>query len=115
MEDKNKYSPGADGPKDDERLNFAPPPKPFTPAKIVELALCALAVILGLVYINTDIISLGVLLPVFCVFFSTVPVLRWIDAKKSGAGFVSFIPAMCWGFLALCVIFVTILYFVAGK
>ena len=109
MEDRNNAF------RDDERLNFAPPPKPFSKFKIVELSLCALAVVFGLVYMYTDIVPLEVLLPVFCAFFTTVPILRYIDAKKSGGGFVALIPAMCWGLLAVCVIAATVLYFVFGK
>ena len=98
--------------QDDERLNMAPPPKPFTLLKIVELAVGAIAVILGLLYLNTSLIPLGALLPAYSVCFAAIPILRAADAKKTGGGFIAYLPAMCWGFLAVCVIGVTIAYFV---
>jgi len=112
MENKNEKNNFERDFVDDERLNMAPPPKPFTKMKIIEIIACLVAVILGLLYLNTSLIPLGVLLVVYCAFFSAIPILRGIDAKKSGGGFVAFLPAMCWGVLAVCLIAVTIAYFV---
>ena len=107
MDDKNKRLF-----EDDERLNMAPPLKPISKLTIVELVLGVLAVILGIVYLKTDLIPLGVLLPLYSAFFTAIPILRAADAKKTGGGFVAYLSAMCWGFLAVCVIGVTIAYFV---
>lgn len=109
MDNKNKN--GAPIP-DDERLNMAPLPKAFTMQKIIEIAIGLVAVVLGLLYLKTGLIPLGVLLPLYAVFFSVIPILRASDAKKTGGGFIAYLPAMCWGFLAVCVIGVTIAYFV---
>lgn len=98
--------------RDDEKLNFAPEVKPFSRIKIVELSLCAVAVILGLVYLNTELIDLGVLLIIYSCFFVAIPILRGIDVKKNGGGFVALLPALCWGFLSLCVIAATVAYFI---
>ncbi len=94
-----------------ERLKIDPHVKPFTKFKIAELSLCAVAVILGLVYMYTELIPLGVLLPVYCVFFAVIPILRAVDVKRSGGNLISFLPAVCWGFLAVCMVVATIAYF----
>ncbi len=110
MDEKNKKNePTAQ----EERLNLAPPPKPFSHLKIAELVLCAVAVILGLLYLNTALVPLGALLVIYSAFFGAIPILRGVDAKKSGGGFVAFLPAICWGVLAVCVIAATVAYFVS--
>lgn len=109
MDNKNKNR--AELP-DDERLNMAPLPKAFTVQKIIEIAIGLIAVVLGILYLKTDLIPLGVLLPLYSVFFAAIPILRASDAKKTGGGFIAYLPAMCWGLLAVCVIGVTIAYFI---
>ncbi len=108
IDDKNK---GSGREEQDDRLNLAPPAKPFSRLKIIELALCAVAVLIGIVYLNTELIPLGTLLAIYSAFFSAIPILRGVDAKKSGGGFVAFLPAICWGVLAVCVIVATVAYF----
>lgn len=78
-----------------------------------ELVICLAAVILGVIYLNTELISLDVLLPVYAVFFTSLPVLRLIEAKRNGnTKFIAVLPALCYLFLALVVIAATIIYFI---
>ena len=100
-----------------DRLNVAQNVKPFTKYKVIELILCAAAVVLGLLYLYTDpkLIPLSVLLPVYSVVFCAIVPLRWKDLKATGltGGFAVFTTAV-WGFLALAVVTVTAVYFVRG-
>ena len=97
---------------DPNRLNMAG--RPFTRYRAVELAVCGIAVILGLLYLNTDAVSLSVLLPFYCLCFLAIPVLRWLEGKMLGLkGAVHWITIACWGFLAAAMIAVTIGYFAA--
>lgn len=81
--------------------------------RAAELIICLIAVILGIIYLNTELISLDVLLPVYAVFFTALPVLRLMEARWSGnTKFVAVLPALCYLFLALVVIAATIIYFV---
>lgn len=100
-----------------DRLNVAQNVRPFTKYKVIELVLCAAAVILGLLYLYTDpkLIPLSVLLPVYSAVFCAIVPLRWKDLKASGltGGFAVFTTAV-WGFLALAVIAATAVYFIRG-
>ena len=100
-----------------DRLNVAQNVKPFTKYKVVELILCAAAVILGLLYLYTDpkLIPLSILLPVYSAVFCAIVPLRWKDLKESGltGGFAVFTTAV-WAFLALAVIAATAVYFIRG-
>lgn len=81
--------------------------------KIAEIVICLIAVILGLIYLNTTWIPLGVLLPVYAVLFAAIPVLRLIDARNSGnRGLIGILPALCYLLLALVVIAAAVVYFV---
>lgn len=100
---------------EEEPLRLAGQTKPFTRYKIVELAICAAAVIAGLLYLYAKIIPLGVLLPVFSVCFCAVAVLRYLDARATGTkGFVLVLSAVLWGVLALTVVAATVIYFVGS-
>lgn len=81
--------------------------------KMAELVICVIAFVLGLVYLNTDWISISVLLPIYAVFFTAIPVLRLIDARQRGQkGIIAVLPALCFLLLAGAVIVATIVYFV---
>ena len=81
--------------------------------KLAELVICMVAVILGLIYLNTDWIPLSVLLPVYAVFFTAVPVLRLIDMKRNGGkGIALLFPAICYLLLSVVVIAAAVVYFV---
>ena len=99
--------------KEEEKLSVAPNTKPFTRYKIIELAVCAAAVILGLLYLYAKIIPLGVLLPVYTLCFCAVVPLRWLDARANGAkgGWVILSVAL-WALLALVVAAATAVYFI---
>lgn len=97
-----------------DRLNIAQNVRPFTKYKIMELILCAAAVILGLLYLYTDpkLISLDILLPVYAAVFCALVPLRWMDLKANGVkgGFAVFTTAV-WGVLALVVVAAAVIYF----
>lgn len=87
--------------------------KPFTKFKAVELAVCGLAVILGLLYLYADFMNLALLLPMYCAAFASVTVLRYLDTKATGGrGFVAMLPVVCWAVLTVAVIVATGAYFV---
>lgn len=95
-----------------ETLSVAPGVKPFTKYRVIELIVCAVAVVLGLLYLYTDIVVLELLLPLYAVFFCAIAVLRYLDTKELGMkGFVSMLPVGCWAFLAVAVIVATVTYF----
>ena len=97
----------------DERPNFAPGSKPFTKYKIVELCLCGAAVILGLLYLYTKTVPLGVLLPLYAAIFWAIVPLRWKDAKTTGAtGWLAFLSVVLWAVMALLVTAAAVVYFI---
>lgn len=80
--------------------------------QLTETAICLVAVVLGVIYLNTDWISLDFLLPVYAVFFAALPILRLIEARAKGnTGWVAALPAVCYLLLALVVIAATVVYF----
>ena len=84
-----------------------------TKFKLAELVISVIALILGLVYLNTDWISTSVLLPIYAVFFTALPVLRLIEARKNGAkGLIAVLPSLFYLLIALVVIAATVIYFV---
>jgi len=91
------------------QLNMAG--RPFTKYRAVELAVCAAAVILGLLYLNTELVSLTLLLPFYCVCFLLIPVLHWLEGRALGIkGAIHWITIVCWAMLAAAMIAVTIGY-----
>ena len=61
-------------------------PKPmFTGYRLAECAVCLAVILFGVLYLNTEIISLWVLLPVFLAAFIAIPILRYLDEKKRGS------------------------------
>ena len=102
-------------PKDGEKekLRLAANVKPFTRYKLIELAVCAAAVIIGLLYLYAKIIPLGILLPIYAVCFCAIVPLRYLDAKATGArGLTLFLPVVLWSVLALVVVAATAIYFI---
>ncbi len=98
-------------PEIEEKVNVAAV-RPFTKYRAAEMVLCILAIVLGLLYLYTDYVSLGVLLPAFTVGMAVITVLRVFDAKKSGLkGWVAYISAVFSGLLTLLVGGVTVVYF----
>ncbi len=60
-------------------------PKPiFTKYRTAEVILCLVVVLMGVLYLYTELVSLGVLLPVFLAAFVAVPILRYLDDKARG-------------------------------
>ncbi len=84
-----------------------------TKLKTVQIVISGAAVILGLIYLNTAWIPLSVLLPIYAVLFTALPVLQIIDAKKQGSkGVIAILPALCYLLLAAAVVAATVIYFV---
>lgn len=81
--------------------------------RIAELVICVIAVALGIIYLNTELVSLSFLLPLYAVLFTALPVLRLIEAKRSGnTKLMAILPSLCYLLLAVVVIAATIVYFV---
>lgn len=96
-----------------DQLNIAQGVQPFTRYKVIELCVCALAVVLGLLYLYTDMVTLNVLLPLYSVFFCAIASLRYLDTRANGLkGFAAMLPVICWTILAIAVIAATVTYFV---
>ena len=103
----NRNNPGQ------EQWSIAPNTKPFTVYKFIELGVCLLAVIVGVLYLYAKVIPLTVLFPVFALCFGAIPVLRFLDIKKRGAtGFAEYLPAFAWAVMAVITIVALVLYFV---
>ncbi len=61
------------------------PMKPiFTKYRLAEVILCLVVVLLGVLYLYTELVSLWVLLPLFLAAFTAVPILRYKDEKARG-------------------------------
>ena len=61
------------------------PIKPvFTKYRLAECVICLVVILFGVLYLNTEILSLWMLLPVFLAAFIAIPVLRYLDEKKRG-------------------------------
>ncbi len=108
MKDENET------PREDLRTEKEQPGTPARPSvSFLELGLLALAIILGVLYLYTDLIPLSVLLPVFSVIFTVIPVMRLIRNKKEGlTGFGSLLSVIGWLIMAVAVLVATVYYFV---
>ncbi|MBQ4607570.1 MAG: hypothetical protein IJB15_12740 [Clostridia bacterium] len=58
----------------------------LTGYRIAEIVLCLVVILVGVLYLYTDIVSLWLLLPVFLAVFIAIPVLRYLDERKRGIG-----------------------------
>lgn len=96
-----------------ENWSIAPNTKPFTVFKFIELGVCLVAVIVGVLYLYAKAIPLTVLFPVFAACFAAIPVLRFLDIKKRGAkGFAEYLPAFAWAVMAVITVVALIVYYV---
>ena len=111
--DKKKYK-GFDEnmfPEPDEKMNVGND-RPFTKYRAVEMALCLAAIVMGLLYLYTSAVTLGVLLPSFTAGMAVITLMRYLDAKKSGGrGFIAYIPTVFSALLTVLVAAVTVVYF----
>lgn len=119
MSDKNKQPKHTDTAYNKEEIpqsfSVAPGVKPFTRYKAIELLVCGLAVVLGLLYLYADLFGLALLLPLYCAAFLAITVLRWLDARALGlTGFAAMLPILCWAFLTGAVIVATAAYFLGN-
>ncbi len=95
--------------------------RPFTKYRAVEMALCIAAIILGLLYLYTDLVTLALLLPAFSVGMAVITALRILDGREALAKnttstgkigkAAAYFPAAFSGFLTIVVIIVTVTYF----
>ncbi len=100
-------------PVGEDKFDVVPNVRPFTKYRAVELAVCGVCVILGMLYLYADVLSLSVLLPVYAACFCLIPVLQYLDVKASGkTGFVNYLPPIFWGIVSVAVIVATVAYFV---
>ena len=96
----------------EEKLSLVPGTKPFTVYKFIELGVCLVAVLVGVLYLYAKIIPLTVLFPAFAICFAAIPVLRFLDIKKRGAsGFAEYLPTIAWAGFATAAIIALIAYF----
>lgn len=56
----------------------------FTKYHLAELILLLVATLFGVLYLKWHLIPIGVILPIFLAIFIAVPILRYLDGKKSG-------------------------------
>ena len=107
MNDKNE--PG----RKPDQLNMAG--RPFTRYRGAELVLCGIAVILGLLYLNTETVTLAFLLPFYSLCFIAIPILRWLEGRMLNLkGAVHWITIACWTALAAAMVLVTVGYFTSA-
>ena len=56
----------------------------LTGYRLAEIVLCLVVILVGVLYLYTDMVSLWLLLPVFLAVFIAIPVLRYLDERKRG-------------------------------
>lgn len=56
----------------------------LTGYRLAEIVLCLVVILVGVLYLYTDLVSLWLLLPVFLAVFIAIPVLRYLDERKRG-------------------------------
>lgn len=99
-----------------DELNLNPAYRPFTVFRVIELSVCAAAMVIGILYVYAKLIPLSVLLPIYAAAFTAVPVLQVLDLRKSGkTSWGYYIGPAFWGIIALAVIAVTIGYMFGGN
>ena len=97
----------------EEKQNVIPGTKPFTKFKFIELGVCVLAVVIGLLYLYAKVIPLSVLFPLFALCFVAIPVLRFLDIKeRGGKGFAEYLPAVAWAVMAAITVVAMIAYYI---
>ncbi len=100
----------------ENQMNPTPNPNSLTGYKAAEMLLCAVAIILGLLYLYTDIITLDLLLPIFSFGMAVITLLRYLDTKVVGkrngkTAKLSYLPTAFAAILTLFVIGATLVYF----
>ena len=109
--DENMFPEPDEIPEPDEKMNVGNV-RPFTKYRAVEMALCLAAIVMGLLYLYTSAVTLGVLLPSFTAGMAVITLMRYLDAKKSGGrGFIAYIPTVFSALLTVLVAAVTVVYF----
>ena len=99
--------------QNEEKLTVIPGTKPFTKYKFIELGVCLLAVVIGLLYLYAKVIPLTVLFPLFAVCFAAIPVMRFLDIKeRGGKGFAEYLPAVAWTVMAAITVVAMIAYYI---
>lgn len=108
---ENEKKPGTGLPPEDS-FRTVPNVRPFTKYRAAEMAVCGVCVILGILYLYTEILSLLVLMPVYAVCFCVIPVLQYLDIRAGGrTGFINYLPVIFWGILSVAVLAAAVIYF----
>ncbi|MBQ4590458.1 MAG: hypothetical protein IJB20_00350 [Clostridia bacterium] len=110
---EKKENNGEGLPPLNDNFSVMPNVRPFTKYRAIEMAVCGVCILLGILYLYAKVLSLAVLMPVYAVCFCAIPILQYLDVKASGrTGLVNYLPAIFWGILSVAVIVATVIYFV---
>lgn len=79
--------------------------------RLVELCICAVALVCGLCYLWAHVLPLAIVLPVLFVCFAAVPVCRYLEGKQNGlSGIALWLPVAAMGLVAAIVLAAWIVY-----
>ncbi len=110
---ENEKNSKKSGQTEEDRLSVTPNLKPFTKYRAIEMGVCGICVVLGLLYLYAHILTLSVLLPIYAVCFCAIPVLQYFNIRTSGRrGFASYLPVLFWSLMSIAVLAAAIAYFV---
>lgn len=99
--------------RNDPEINTVPSVRPFTRYRAIEMGVCAVCIVLGVLYLYAGVLPLSVLMPCYAVGFCSIPILQYADLRAAGKrGIVNYIPVIFWGVISAIVIIATIYYFV---
>lgn len=89
--------------------------EPFSPLKIAELIVCAVATVIGIMYLNGASMSPAAVLPIFTACVLTVAVLRFVSIGRAKEKKISsYILASAIAVLAVAMAALTVAYLVSG-
>ncbi len=83
----------------------------FTKYRAAELCICAVALLVGCLYLWAHILPLSVVLPIFFVCFAAVPIFRLGEGRANGlSGIALWLPVVAMGLVAVIVLVAWIAY-----
>ena len=83
----------------------------FSKYRVAELCICAVALLVGCLYLWTHILPLGVVLPILFVCFAIVPICRFLEGRANGlSGIALWLPVLVMGLVADIVLVAWITY-----
>ena len=80
----------------------------FSKYRVAELCICAVALLVGCLYLWTHILPLGVVLPILFVCFAIVPICRFLEGRANGLAL--WLPVLVMGLVAVIVLVAWITY-----